>query len=194
MATSESRGMLTNSARLRSAERWARMAVSERAPSTQSAPLPWNWPWTAPARLSDPTSRTVSALPANLSGRPDRLAGKAETVLLMGSDSRAGAVNGQFQGSGADFVGGGCSVATVEALTGDRVDHYVEVDFAGFQSMVSALGGVDVCLPSAAVDVMSGLTLPAGVSHVDGEQALAFVRARDHSIGPHRRPEGAGLG
>src|SRR5665648_1054021 len=44
--------------------------------------------------------------------------------------------------------------------------------------MVSALGGVDVCLPSAAVDVMSGLNLPAGVSHVDGEQALAFVRAR----------------
>ena len=173
---------------------------------------------------------------ANLSGRPDRLAGKAETVLLVGSDSRAGAVNGQFQGSGADFVGGarsdtailahlsadrsrallvsiprdsyvaipacpdatgvvhppvhgkfnaafaegggGCSVATVEALTGVRVDHYVEVDFAGFQSMVSALGGVDVCLPSAAVDVMSGLNLPAGVSHVDGEQALAFVRAR----------------
>src|SRR5664280_3178306 len=90
--------MLTNSARLRSAERWARMAVSERAPPTTSAPLPWNWPLTAPARLSDPTSRTVSALPANLSGRPDRLAGKAETVLLMGSDSRAGAVNGQFQG------------------------------------------------------------------------------------------------
>ena len=173
---------------------------------------------------------------ANLSGRPDRLAGKAETVLLVGSDSRAGAVNGQFQGSGADFVGGarsdtailahlsadrnrallvsiprdsyvaipacpdatgvvhlpvhgkfnaafaegggGCSVATVEALTGVRVDHYAEVDFAGFQSMVSALGGVDVCLPSASVDVMSGLNLPAGVSHVDGEQALAFVRAR----------------
>ena len=59
------------------------MAVSERAPSTKSAPLPWNWPLTAPARLSDPTSRTVSALPANLSGRPDRLANTFSRVMLL---------------------------------------------------------------------------------------------------------------
>src|SRR5450756_613527 len=58
---------------------------------------------------------------ANLSGRPDRLAGKAETVLLVGSDSRAGAVNGQFQGSGADFVDGARSDTAILAhLSADR--------------------------------------------------------------------------
>jgi hypothetical protein len=65
------------------AERWARMAVSERAPPTKSAPLPWNWPLTAPARLSEPISRTVSALPANLSGRLERLANTLLRVMLL---------------------------------------------------------------------------------------------------------------
>lgn len=80
----------------------------------------------------------------------------------------------------AAFATGGatCTIKTVESLTQIRIDHYIEVDFAGFKNMVGALGGVDVCLPKATKDDMSGLDLPAGVSHVDGDQALAFVRAR----------------
>jgi hypothetical protein len=44
--------------------------------------------------------------------------------------------------------------------------------------MVDALGGVDVCVPSAVDDWRSGLKLPAGKSHVDGLMGLAYVRAR----------------
>lgn len=76
-------------------------------------------------------------------------------------------------------IGGApCTIRTVENLTDVHVDHYLEVDFAGFKNMVAALGGVDVCMPKAVQDKNSGLNLPAGVSHVDGDQALAFVRAR----------------
>src|SRR4051812_23160262 len=40
-------------------------------------------------------------------------------------------------------IGGpACTIATVESLTGIHVDHFVEVNFAGFKSMVNALGGV----------------------------------------------------
>ena len=62
------------------------------------------------------------------------------------------------------------------------IDHFAVVDFRGFQGMVDALGGVDVCLEEAVYDEKSKLDLPAGVSTVKGEQALAFVRARS-SIG-----------
>ncbi len=69
-------------------------------------------------------------------------------------------------------------VQTVEQVTGVRIDHYVEVNFAGFLSMVDALGGVEVCLPKATKDQKSGLDLPAGRQTVSGPQALAYVRAR----------------
>jgi LCP family protein required for cell wall assembly len=70
------------------------------------------------------------------------------------------------------------AVATVERSTGVRVDHYVEVDFLGFERLVDAVGGVDVCAPRALRDRKAGLRLPAGVSHVDGQTGLAYVRAR----------------
>jgi LCP family protein required for cell wall assembly len=70
-------------------------------------------------------------------------------------------------------------VETVEGLTGLRIDHYLEVDFAGFVKMVNALGGVEVCTPAAINDIPSGLVLPAGRSTVKGREALAYVRARE---------------
>ena len=76
-------------------------------------------------------------------------------------------------------IGGpGCTIKTVESLTDVYIDHFAVVDFRGFQGMVDALGGVDVCLNEAVYDQKSKLDLPAGVSTVKGEQALAFVRAR----------------
>lgn len=70
------------------------------------------------------------------------------------------------------------AVATVERSTGVRIDHYVEVDFLGFEELVDAVGGVDICTPKSLRDRKAGLRLPAGVSHVDGETGLAYVRAR----------------
>jgi LCP family protein required for cell wall assembly len=69
-------------------------------------------------------------------------------------------------------------VHTVENLTGIRIDHYLQVDFEGFQSMVDKLGGVDVCLSKPAKDHYSGINLTAGKHHINGTVALAFVRQR----------------
>jgi LCP family protein required for cell wall assembly len=70
------------------------------------------------------------------------------------------------------------TVATVERTTGVRIDHYLEIDFLGFVRLVDAVGGVDVCAPTRLRDHKAGLRLPKGVSHVDGETGLAYVRAR----------------
>jgi LCP family protein required for cell wall assembly len=76
-------------------------------------------------------------------------------------------------------VGGpACTIKTVEQNTGVFIDHFVIVDFSGFNNIVDALGGVDVCLPEPVVEPKSGLNLPSGISTVTGDQALAFVRVR----------------
>jgi LCP family protein required for cell wall assembly len=69
-------------------------------------------------------------------------------------------------------------IETVKGETGLTIDHYVEVGFAGVVNMVDALGGVDVCVPSAVDDWRSGLKLDAGKTHVDGLMGLSYVRAR----------------
>jgi LCP family protein required for cell wall assembly len=69
-------------------------------------------------------------------------------------------------------------VATVQQLTGVRLQHYVQVDFRGFKSLVDQVGGVEVCLTEPQKDFRSGIDLPAGRQTVQGEQALAFVRQR----------------
>lgn len=81
-----------------------------------------------------------------------------------------------------DRGGPGCTVKTVEQLTGLTVDHFAVLDFNGFKRTIDALGGVEVCLNHPLKDEKSKIDLPAGRTRVSGEQALAFVRVR-HNIG-----------
>jgi LCP family protein required for cell wall assembly len=70
-------------------------------------------------------------------------------------------------------------VRAVERLTGLNVNHYVRVNFVGFQRLVDALGGVPICINKPMVDDLAGLNLPkAGCYNLRGRHALAFVRAR----------------
>ncbi|HEY9473455.1 MAG TPA: LCP family protein [Mycobacteriales bacterium] len=84
---------------------------------------------------------------------------------------------GQFNSAFA-LGGPNCTIRTVQKLTGIAVTHYVQVDFNGFQNMVHALGGINMCSTVKAIDPKSGLRLRAGDNLLDGAQALAYVRAR----------------
>ncbi len=66
----------------------------------------------------------------------------------------------------------------VERLIGEKVDHYAMVDMAGFQEVVDALGGYEICVDLAVRDQRSGLSLPAGCTDADGDQTLAWLRSR----------------
>lgn len=72
--------------------------------------------------------------------------------------------------------GGSLLVRTVEGLTGLRIDHFAVVDFAGFKDITNAVGGVDVQVREATGD-RRGM-FPAGLNHLDGDQALVYVRQR----------------
>jgi LCP family protein required for cell wall assembly len=61
-------------------------------------------------------------------------------------------------------------------IIGFKVDYWVMVDFRGFASLVDAIGGVDYNVP---LDMHhSGRTLPSGMQHLNGEDALHVVRFR----------------
>ncbi|MEU8970380.1 LCP family protein [Streptomyces monashensis] len=78
--------------------------------------------------------------------------------------------------------GAACAVKTVESLTGIRMDHYLEVDFEGFQRLIDDLGGVPVTTTKNIDDPQSHLTLQAGTHTLNGRQALGLVRTR-HGVG-----------
>jgi LCP family protein required for cell wall assembly len=78
--------------------------------------------------------------------------------------------------------GAACAVKTVESVSGLRMDHYLEVDFSGFQQLVDDLGGVEVTTTEDIKDPDSHLDLKAGTHRLDGEQSLGLVRTR-HGVG-----------
>jgi len=91
------------------------------------------------------------------------------------------AEEGQVELINAALSAGGpaCTWKTFEAVTDIHIDHFIELDFVGFEKVIDDLGGVNVCLPFAVDDPMSGLHLSAGKHHVWGTQALAFWRTRE---------------
>ncbi|MFB3737615.1 MAG: LCP family protein [Candidatus Velamenicoccus archaeovorus] len=91
----------------------------------------------------------------------------------MGFDKINAAFSGGIAGNGAQRV-----ARTVTGLTGLRIDHVMYVDLAGFQGVVNALGGVEMCVPYPMQDPLTGLDIQAGCQHFDGRTALAYVRTR----------------
>lgn len=68
------------------------------------------------------------------------------------------------------------TVATVESLLGVRIDHVAVIGFAGFEGMTDALGGIDVNV--TVPFEREGHTFVEGNNHLDGKEALEFVRER----------------
>jgi anionic cell wall polymer biosynthesis LytR-Cps2A-Psr (LCP) family protein len=109
----------------------------------------------------------------------------------------------------ANQAGQAATIATVQSVTGQHIDHFVEVNLAGFYYLAAAFGGIEVCLQPA--PAQGGF--PAGANltdtdtlvypptdnsgfnaykdgyskkqggaqylHLSAAQSLAFVRSRD---------------
>ncbi|MFJ4688666.1 LCP family protein [Streptomyces sp. NPDC088789] len=104
-----------------------------------------------------------------------------EIPSFVGSDSgkryegtgRQVKLNAAYAEDGPELL-----VRTVEFNTGLRIDHYVEIGFAGFANIVDAVGGVEMDIPRAIKDTKSGANFEKGKQTLNGEEALAFVRTR----------------
>jgi LCP family protein required for cell wall assembly len=86
----------------------------------------------------------------------------------------------------ANEAGQTAAIDTVQSLTGVHVDHFAEVNLAGFYELAQQFGGIEACLKSYnggqnLHDTNSGFDAPhAGYLHLSAAQALAFVRERDN--------------
>jgi len=81
------------------------------------------------------------------------------------------------------FGGPPLLIATIERLTGVRVDHFAILDFEGLRSITDALGGVDVRVARTVRDPAHNVVWSAGPQHLDGARALDFVRQRHNLPG-----------
>lgn len=73
----------------------------------------------------------------------------------------------------------------IQAVTqnfGIPIHRYIEIDFVSFGGLVDAFGGIDIYFEHPAFDLASGLDVKtAGLVHLDGAQALAYVRSRHYA-------------
>ncbi|HEY5493656.1 MAG TPA: LCP family protein [Candidatus Anoxymicrobiaceae bacterium] len=105
--------------------------------------------------------------------------GKKSAVISLPRDTRTTIAGHGTQKINAAHAFGGpaLTIKTVSEFTGLPINHFVEIDFNGFKQIVNAMGGVKMNIPKAIHDKYAG-DVPAGDVVLNGDQALALVRAR----------------
>lgn len=78
--------------------------------------------------------------------------------------------------------GPGCTLLTVESITGLDIPYLAMINFKGVIEMSNAIGGVTVCVANPIHDTYTRLDLSAGMHTLQGVQALQFLRTR-HGVG-----------
>ena len=132
-------------------------------------------------RVIDPSGRSLAD--AIILVRLDPVAGSA-WVLSVPRDLWAVIPRAQDNKiTSALYIGGGeLLVATVTSMFDVEINHYVELDLAGFKEIVDTLGGIPVWFNHPTRDPGSGLNISEPGCHVlDGEQALQYVRSRRYT-------------
>ncbi|MCC6793154.1 MAG: LCP family protein, partial [Thermomicrobiales bacterium] len=85
---------------------------------------------------------------------------------------------GQTKVNHALAVGGiDYQIQVVEQMLGLGIDHYVLIDFNGFEDLVDAVGGITVNVPEAFTS-SDGMQFAAGEQTFSGKQALSYARWR----------------
>ncbi|MHC4618032.1 MAG: LCP family protein, partial [Planctomycetota bacterium] len=121
----------------------------------------------------DDMSASVLSIPRDLwveIPHPDHEEDRINTAHFWGEEDRPGG-------------GPALAVETVEHNLGVTVHYYVRLDFAGFERIIDAIGGVDIDVPAA----IPSLLIEAGSNHFDGERALAYARWRATGDGDFTR-------
>ncbi len=123
----------------------------------------------------------------------------AEAYGLAYSQSLGQTVNSSMSSQqrylAANQAGQAATIATVESVTGQKIDHFAEVNLAGFYYLAAAFGGIMACIKPSSGDanlhdansgfnaVLDGYQVSKGgpqYLHLKAPQALAFVRERDN--------------
>lgn len=66
----------------------------------------------------------------------------------------------------------------IQDMTSLPIHYYVRVDFTAFKNIVDAIGGINITIDNSFYDYWHKISFPAGTEKMNGERALAYVRAR----------------
>ncbi|MBE0476163.1 MAG: LCP family protein [Coriobacteriia bacterium] len=142
--------------------------------------------------------------------RPGETRARADTIIVARIDAKSKEVRmvsiprdsrveipgyGMEKINAATFHGGpALMVDTLEDYLGVPINHYMMVDFRGFQGVVDAMGGVRVDVDveindkkAASHGSRQAYHIPAGDQLLDGEHALTYVRSRKFPDGDFTR-------
>jgi LCP family protein required for cell wall assembly len=91
-----------------------------------------------------------------------------------GRGGRSAKINAAFAWGGIPLM-----VQTVERFTGVRIDNVAVIDFAGFEHIINALGGVELDIEQSFTSIHEPhRKFSQGRQHVDGAAALDYARER----------------
>jgi len=131
---------------------------------------------TAGGQRSD-VVKIVHVVPAT--GAVSVLSIPRDTMVTLSADTQ---LFGQYNRINATYNNGPDElVQTIEANFGIPIEHVVQIDFAGFQGAVDAIGGINLNFPYPAKDAETGLDITqSGCQHLNGGYGLAVARSRDY--------------
>lgn len=133
--------------------------------------------------------------------------GRSDTIMLVSLDMEEKDIfvmsvprdtYAQVEGHGKTkinhaFAYGGVELLTdsVENLLGIPIDYYAATNFAGFEAVIDAMGGIDIEVDKDMdhQTYYDHIKLEKGFQHLDGKQALQFVRYRQDKMGDLKRVE-----
>ena len=140
--------------------------------------------------------KTISILFMGIDDRENKSNSRSDTMILASIDSQSkkmvmvsiprdtrikNAFGRSDKINSVNYVKGPAAACKeVAKLLNIPVDYYVVTNFAGFGEIVDTLGGVDIDVETNMVhkDVSYSINLSKGSQHLNGDQALQYVRYR----------------
>lgn len=147
----------------------------------------------------------INILLIGVDARPGELSARSDTIIFGSIDLDRKQVyflsiprdslveipgNGKDKVNAAHAYGGiPLLIETVSQLLDRPIHYYAEIDFQGFAKVIDILGGVDFNIEERMYYPWEDINLYPGLQHLNGEQALAYVRYRGYPEGDITRVE-----
>jgi len=151
------------------------------------------WPSRQVAPVLGEFPRTIAVVGSDARPHEDRDTARSDSIHFVTLDGTgAAAVVGlprdswvSIPGRGTTKVNAALSIGgpelmmeTFTELTGAEFDGYLLTGFAGFQSMIEVLGGLEIDVPARLNDRSAKASIDAGLQILGAADALAFTRVR----------------
>ena len=158
----------------------------------------------APQGAPEASSKSLNVLVLGVDRRPEEVEGsptRSDTMMVVQVTPETGRIEllsvprdllvevapGVEDRINTAYAYGGIEQAksVMENLTGIPLDHYVIIDFKGFEEVINALGGITLEVEQPIRIGIEGhrVYIPAGTQELDGLEALAYARYRGTPCG-----------